>query len=248
MKIGVIGAGLMGAALARLFAGIGHTVKLANSRSPDTINDLASRMGAEAVGVEELVKDGEVVVLSIPQGAVEKLSAGLFDNLPRDAVLVDTGNYYPGLRDGTIDEIEGGTPESVWVSQCLGRPVVKAFNSISFTSLAGKGVPAGTPGRIALPVAGDDDAAKLVVARLIEDSGFDAVDAGSLSDTWRQQPGTPAYCTDLDKSGVMKALSIAERDSAPQRRDQFIAQMLEAMRAGESVDLTALSRSVYRAP
>jgi 8-hydroxy-5-deazaflavin:NADPH oxidoreductase len=132
--------------------------------------------------------------------------------------VVDTGNYYPRQRDGRIEAIEAGTPESRWVEQQLGRPVVKAFNNIFARHLLEFGRPAGTPERIALPVAGDDPAAKAIVLRLVDDLGFDAIDAGGLHESWRQQPGTPVYTTDLDAAGVRRALSAASKDRTPEWR------------------------------
>ena len=111
-----------------------------------------------------------------------------------------------------------GMVESRWVQQPLGRPVIKAFNNIYADHLRDNGRPAGTSGRIALPVAGDDESAKAVVMQLIDDLGFDAVDAGSLDQSWRQQPGTPVYTTDLDVDGVRHALSQANPDRTPQWR------------------------------
>jgi len=131
---------------------------------------------------------------------------------------VDTGNYYPQQRDGRIDAIEDGMVESRWVEQQLGRPVIKAFNNIYADHLRDNGLPAGTPGRIALPVAGDDDNAKAVVMQLIDELGFDAVDAGSLDESWRQQPGSPIYTADLDADGVRRALSEATPQRSPQWR------------------------------
>jgi predicted dinucleotide-binding enzyme len=110
-----------------------------------------------------------------------------------------------------------GMVESRWVQQQLGRPVIKAFNNIYADHLRDNGRPAGTSGRIALPVAGDDESAKAVVMQLIDDLGFDAVDAGSLDQSWRQQPGTPVYTTDLDADGVRRALS----EASPQRPPQW---------------------------
>ncbi len=133
-------------------------------------------------------------------------------------IVIDTGNYYPQQRDGRIDGIEAGTTESRWVSQQLGRPVIKAFNNIYAEHLLKNGSPAGTPGRIALPIAGDDAAAKAVVLKLVDELGFDGVDAGGLDDSWKQQPGTPVYGTDLDAEGVRRALSEARRDRAPEWR------------------------------
>jgi len=108
--------------------------------------------------------------------------------------------------------------ESRWVALQLGRPVVKAFNNIRAQHLLELGRPAGTPGRIALPVAGDDDSAKAVVLRLIDELGFDGVDAGGLDESWRQQPGAPVYGTDLDADGVRRALAKASRNRTPQFR------------------------------
>ena len=127
-------------------------------------------------------------------------------------VVVDTGNYYPQQRDGRIGGIEAGGTESRWVAQQLRRPVVKAFNNIYAQHLLGLGRPAGAPGRIALPVAGDVEAAKAVVVRLLDELGFDGVDAGGLDESWRQQPGSPVYATDFDAAGVKRALSEATKE------------------------------------
>jgi predicted dinucleotide-binding enzyme len=248
MRIGILGAGHIGANLARQFVSAGHQVKLANSREPDTIKETAAKAGAEPVVAADLAKHVELVVISIPQGAIEKLPKGLFDGASDDVIVVDTGNYYPGLRDQRIDEIEAGVPESLWVSRRLQRPVVKAFNSINFMSLAEKGRPGGDPARIALPVAGDVTAAKGVVIDLLDQIGFEGLDAGGLEDSWRQQPGTPAYCTDLDRERLRQALAKADRERAPELRDRFIDEMKKAFGKGGAVDLVALSRSVYGAP
>jgi hypothetical protein len=132
-------------------------------------------------------------------------------------VVVDTGNYYP-KRDGRIPSIEEGQPESSWVAEQLGRPVVKAFNTIYADHLMKRGRAADQSGRIALPVAGDDKAAKSVVMRLIDELGFDAVDAGTLSESWKQQPGTPVYGADLTADGVRRALGEARHERKPEFR------------------------------
>lgn len=132
---------------------------------------------------------------------------------------MDAGKYYPRERDGLIAEIEAGMPESQWVSGQLGRPVVKAFNTIYAQYLLDRGRPAGAPGRIALPVAGDDPGAKADVTGLVDEVGFDPVDAGPLAGSWRQQPGTPVYGAELDADGVTKALAAA----SPQRQQGFRA-------------------------
>src|SRR3954471_1917419 len=156
MKIGIIGAGQIGGTLTRRLRALGHEVLVANSRGPGTLADLAAETGATAVPVAEAARSGELVVVTIPQGKVPSLPAGLFDGVPEGVVVVDTGNYYPRQRDGRIEPIEAGTVESRWAERELGRPVVKAFNNIYAQHLMERGEPAGTPGRIALPVAGDD--------------------------------------------------------------------------------------------
>jgi predicted dinucleotide-binding enzyme len=218
MKIGIIGAGQIGGTLTRRFRALGHEVFVANSRGPATLTELARETGATAVSVREAARSGDVVIIAIPEAKVQELPSHLFDGVPDSVVVVDTGNYYPKQRDGRIEPIEAGMTESRWVQQQVGRPVVKAFNSIYARSLAGGGRPAGTAGRIALPVAGDDGAAKAVVLCLINELGFDGVDAGGLDESWRQQPGTPAYCTDLDAEGVRRALSEARSERADKWR------------------------------
>jgi 8-hydroxy-5-deazaflavin:NADPH oxidoreductase len=210
MRIGIIGAGHIGGNLARRFVELGHEVKIANSRGPETLTDVAVETGATAVPVLEAVRDVDVVVVTIPEKAVPSLPA-LFDDVPDGVVVVDTGNYYH-QRDGRLEEIEKGTTESRWVADQLGRPVVKAFNNVLAAHLLERGQAAGSPGRIALPVAGDDDAAKAVVIQLVDELGFDGVDAGSLDESWRQQPGSPVYATDHDAEGVRRALADAPRE------------------------------------
>ncbi|HEX8760784.1 MAG TPA: NADPH-dependent F420 reductase [Pseudonocardiaceae bacterium] len=217
MKIGIIGAGNIGGTLTRRLAALGHEVSVANSRGPETLRELAAETGATAVSVTDAARDKDVVVVTIPEKNIPDLPDDLFAGAG-DAVVVDTGNYYPQQRDGRIDAIEEGMVESRWVAQQLGRPVIKAFNNIYADHLRDNGHPAGTPGRIALPVAGDDERAKAVVMQLIDELGFDAVDAGSLDQSWRQQPGTPVYTTDLDTDGVRRALSQASPQRSPQWR------------------------------
>lgn len=218
MKIGIIGAGHIGSTLTRRFRQLGHGVAVANSRGPETLRDLAAETGATAVTVRDAVRDRDVVVVTIPEKNIPDLPDGLFDAASDDTVVIDTGNYYP-RRDGRIDAIEEGTPESAWVAERLGRPVVKAFNNIYAADLMNGGHPAGDPHRIALPVAGDDPEARAVVLRLVEELGFDGVDAGTLDESWKQQPGTPVYATNLDEAGVRRALA----DASPERPASFRA-------------------------
>lgn len=216
MKIGIIGAGQIGATLTRRFAALGHLVRVANSRGPTTLTALAAETGAAAVAVRDAVREVDLIVVAIPLCNVPELPAGLFAATPAELPVVDTSNYYPRQRDGRIEEIEAGQPESRWVEQQMGRPVVKAFNTIYARHLLERGMPAGVPGRIALPIAGDDAAAKAAVMKLVEQLGFDAVDAGGLDDSWRQQPGTPVYGKDCDAAGVRQALAQAGRQRSAQ--------------------------------
>lgn len=216
MKIGIIGAGQIGGTLTRRLTALGHDVSVANSRDPESLRDLAAETGAHAVWAREAARAGKVVVVAIPETAVRDLPDDLFEGIPDDVVVVDTGNYYPRQRDGRILEIEEGTTESRWVSERLGRPVVKAFNNIRAGHLMDMGRPRGDPDRIALPVAGDDEADKAVVMELVDELGFDPVDAGSLDESWRQQPGTPVYAADLDEEGIRVAIAEASRTRKPE--------------------------------
>jgi 8-hydroxy-5-deazaflavin:NADPH oxidoreductase len=217
MKIGIIGAGMIGETLARKLAQLGHQIAIANSRGPQTLRGLASEIGATAVTVVEAARSGEIVVITIPERAVPDLPRDLFDGVRADVVVIDTGNYYPS-RDGRIPAIEQGQPESAWVAAQIGRPVIKAFNNIYFKSLLENGKPKGTPDRIALPVAGDPVEAREKVMRLIDELGFDPVDAGGLEESWRQQPGTPCYTKDLNAVQLKAALAAAERTRVPEYR------------------------------
>lgn len=193
------------------------------------LRDLAAQIGATAVTARESARAGELVILSIPQNAVPTLPKDLFDGVPPNVPVVDTGNYYPKLRDGRIEALESGMVESLWVAMHLGRPVVKAFNNLYAKSLREKGAPRGTPGRIALSVAGDAPEARSVVLGLVDELGFDPVDAGCLDESWRQQPGTPAYCRDLDAVSLKRALTEADRGRlAEYRREQeeYVAKLI----------------------
>src|ERR671921_100163 len=154
MKIGIIGAGQIGGTLARRLTQLGHQVSIANSRGPESLAALAKETGAKPVTVEQAARAGEVVIVTIPMKNIPRLPADLFHGVPDDVVVIDTGNYYPQQRDGAIESVESGTTESRWVSQQLGRPVVKAFNNIYAKHLLELGKARGAPGRIALPVAG----------------------------------------------------------------------------------------------
>lgn len=218
MNIGIIGAGQIGGTLTRRLTALGHKVFVANSRGPETLAELTADNGAKAVSVTEAARNRELVIVTIPMKNLPKLPRGLFEGVSDSVAVLDTCNYYPQQRDGRIDAIEAGMPESRWVEQQVGRPVVKAFNNIYAQHLMELGQPAGTPGRIALPVAGDDNAAKAVVLRLVDELGFDGVDAGGLDESWRQQPDTPVYAKDLDAEGVRRALAQASKERRPEWR------------------------------
>jgi 8-hydroxy-5-deazaflavin:NADPH oxidoreductase len=218
MKIGIVGAGQIGGTLTRRLAQVGHEVFVANSRGPASLAGLAKETGAKAVTVREAARTGQVVVVTIPEAKIRDLPKNLFEGVPSDVVVIDTGNYYPRERDGCIDEIEAGMLESRWVETQLGRPVIKAFNTMNYKKLLELGRPPGTPGRLALPVAGDSASAKEVVLQLVNELGFDGVDDGGLDDSWRQQPGTPVYDKNLDSAGVRNALAEARKERLPQWR------------------------------
>ena len=233
MRIGVIGAGNMGGTLARRLANLGHQLSIANSRGPESLTSLADEIGATAVSVVDAAKAAEVVVLAIPTKAVVEVPKALFANVADSVVVIDIGNYHPELRDGRIDAIDRGMLDSQWVAHQIGHSVIKAFNNILARSLLEKGVSRGAKGRIALSVAGDPPEAKASVLRLVEDLGFDPVDGGGLDDSWRQQPGTPAYCRDLDAAALRRALAEADRSRIAEYRADQEARIRKAIAAGQ---------------
>ena len=230
MKIGILGTGNIGKTLVKTLSAAGHEVKVANSRGPETIDADLLASGARAVTSAEAVTGVDVVIMSTPLGAIPGI-APLIAALPEDVVVIDTSNYYPA-RDNEIDAIENGMAESVWVSGELGRPIAKAWNAITSASFAQKGAPAGRAGRIAIPVAADGEREREVAMRLVDETGLDPVYSGSLADSWRQQPGSPVYCTDLSRDEIPSALAAAERARLPKRRDLAIDAIME--RVGDS--------------
>jgi predicted dinucleotide-binding enzyme len=200
MKIGILGSGNIGGTLARRFGAVGHDVSVANTRGPDSLRELADEAGITPATLQDAIRDAELVVLAVPLRAVPELPS--LDG----KLVVDANNYYPG-RDGQIGEIDGGKASSRWVADHHpGATVTKAFNTINWRNLLGDGRPHGDPGRIAIPVAGDDEAAKATVSGLVDAIGFDPVDSGSLDDSRRQEPGTPVYGANLDAEKTRAAL------------------------------------------
>jgi predicted dinucleotide-binding enzyme len=225
MKIGIIGAGHIGSALAGRFTSLGHSVQIANSRGPETLKDVAQKTGATPVTAEEAARRGtDLIVVTIPLKNIPDLPQGLLKEVPATVPVIDTSNYYPVLRDGRIEELEHGPlTESEWVQQRLGRPVVKVFNNIYADHLQNKGVPAGTPGRISLPVASDDAAAKQKVMAIVDELGFDAVDDGTLHESWRQQPGTPSYGADMPADKLREHLASLGTERTEEQHKEFLA-------------------------
>ncbi|MFA7437048.1 NADPH-dependent F420 reductase [Castellaniella sp.] len=209
MKIGIIGAGHIGQAIARLAVRCGHEVKISNSRTPDTLSDIVEQIGCLAGTAQEAAGFGPVVVVTVP-------FAKLFQIDPQPLagkILIDTNNYYPD-RDGRFAELDTyQTTTSSMVAKHFSRStIVKAFNAILATDLKTPTAQPASGQRRALPIAGDDANAKRWVEKLQDEFGFDTVDAGPLKDSWRFERAKPAYCIPLDRAGLATALAAAERD------------------------------------
>lgn len=232
MKIGILGSGHIGKTLAIKLAASGHEVKVANSRGPDTIRADSLSTGACAVVKEEAVIDVEVLILSIPFAGIPDL-APLLADLPAETVVIDTSNYIPA-RDNRIEAIENGKTDSVWVTQHLGRPIAKAWNSIYSVTLEEMGKPAGHPERIAAPVAADRERDRDVTMALVEETGFDAYDAGTIADSWRQQCGAPAYCTEVTLAELPEALASADLSRSRRRTELAFAVYGERFELGQN--------------
>ncbi|RZS90830.1 hypothetical protein EV189_0059 [Motilibacter rhizosphaerae] len=224
---GLIGSGNIGGTLARLLLDAGHEVVLSNSRGPETLSDLVASLGAgaRAATVEEAAAAAEIAVVTIPLKAVDQVPAAPLAG----KVVIDTCNYYP-QRDGQIAELddESTTTSELVQRQLPDAKVVKAFNNIYFEHLRTQGQPHGTPGRRALPVAGDDAAAKATVIALLDSIGFDAVDAGPLTEGWRWQRDTLAYVVPAPEAELRDLLARAKRyrDQTP----EDVAEVQEQIR------------------
>lgn len=208
MRIGLIGAGRIGGTVARLAVQTGHEVVLSNSRGPETLRDLVEELGpsASAGTPADAMAGADLAVVTIPLRAYRDVPVAELAG----KVVIDTNNYYPE-RDGQIPELDDGstTSSELLAAHLPSSLVVKAFNAIRSSDLGSQGQPAGTPGRRALPIAGDDAEAKKLVAALIDEFGFDVVDAGPLAEGRRFQPGTPPYGGRFDASGLSSALADA---------------------------------------
>jgi predicted dinucleotide-binding enzyme len=248
MEIGILGVGNIGATLTKRLSVAGHYVKVANSRGPETIPAEVFGSGGRAVQARDVVSDVDALIVSIPFHRVPGVRP-LVDDLPVDAVVLDTCNYYP-LRDSGIEGFHDPQVESLWVAEQLGRPVVKAWNAITADSFSTKATSAGSPGRIAIPVSADREADRAVGLSLVEETGFDAFYAGTLAESWRHQPGSPCYCTDLTREEMPGALAAAIASRSPKRRDlamTVIYELMEDTKVFPGADfLVPLNRLLYR--
>ena len=240
MKVGLLGTGSMGKILAGKLAAAGHDMKVANSRGPDTIGVDVLETGARAATARDALTDADVAILSMPPIGFAKIRH-LVAALPENTVVIDTSNYFP-QRDGENPAIDAGQVESEWVREYFGRPIVKAWNAIGAVPFAENGKPKGHPDRIALPVAGDRARDRDVAMALVGDTGFDGYDAGPLANSWRQQPGSPVYCTNLRYNDIEAALASAERDRLPRRRDLTVAIFAERFGPGINPDAATIIR------
>jgi predicted dinucleotide-binding enzyme len=206
MRVGIIGAGMIGGATATRLIAAGHEVMISNSRGLETLADLEQSLGqsAHAGTTARAARFGDVVLVAIPLKAIGSLPADKLEG----QIVIDANNYYPG-RDGQIPELDAGEIGSseLLARRLPGARIVKAFNTIYFERIAHEGRPSGSKERRAVPMAGDDPDAKRVVGALIDDMGFDPVDAGSLADGRRQEPGTPVYNAPLDADALRAALA-----------------------------------------
>ena len=193
MKISVLGTGAIGGTIAKKLVKAGHKVSIANSRGIEGVQKLAKEIGAEAKDYETIAKNADVLIISIPFGVVPKLPKNIFNDLPKTSIIVDTMNYYPEVRKEDFDESK---PESLWVSEHVGRKVIKTFNNVLAYTLENLGKAKEEKDRIAMQVAGDDEAQKKIVMKLVEDCGFEPYDNGNLENSWTQQPNSAGYCCD----------------------------------------------------
>jgi len=219
-QVGIIGSGNIGSAVARRLTDVGHRVSMANSRGPQSLADKARVLGVTPATLAEAAAAADFVLIAIPEFAVADLPSGLFSATSPQTVVLDAGNYYPGVRDGQIAEIDRGMPDSQWVESRLGRPVLKMFNTIHANRIVESGRAKGASDRICLPIAGDDPAAKRKAIALAEALGFDGLDAGTLSESWRQQPGAPVYCQHLALAETRVALAEARKERIDEARAQ----------------------------
>ena len=211
--IGLIGAGNIGSQVARAVIAVGYDVVISNSRDPETLADLVRGLGPQSrAGTAEVAATaGDLVVVTVPLKAIDAIPVEPL----RNKIVIDTNNYYPE-RDGQIEvlDTEQTTTSELLQDRLPDSRVVKAFNHIYAAQITTDGTPTGTPDRRALVVAGDDAAAKATVTQLLDEIGFDTVDLGPLSESWRIQRDTPGYGPQLTKAQLTDAVAAAVRPTA----------------------------------
>jgi len=244
MKITVIGAGAIGGNLARRLSEAGHEVLAADARGTEVVAEDVVAAGVNPVELDSSVLDRDVVVLAVPFGVQPQL-AELLETAPADTIVVDTSNYYPFML-GPNEAVDNGAVESVWSQEQLGRPIVKAWNAALVETQREGALPAGDPNRIAIPVAGDSKAQRTLIMQLVDESGFDPFDAGVLAESWRQQPGTPAYCTELGMDDLAVALASADKDARAATRDRIMAHWMSLESEGSRDEKVAYNREATR--
>lgn len=229
MNIGIIGIGAIGGTIAKKLVKAGHTVKVANSRGKDAAKDFAAEIGAVPSDLAEIGEGVDVLIISVPYGAIPALPGSVFDRLSENAIIVDTGNFYPEVRNEKIAGLGEGQTESLWLSRRIGRPVVKTFNNLVAYSLAELGKEKGAEGRLAMQVAGDDAEQKKVVMELVDACGFDPFDAGTLEDSWMMQPTAAGYCCDytLEELKAVKEKSDQTPEAVAKRRTYVMTHFNE---------------------
>ncbi len=229
MKIGIVGIGAIGGTIARKLAGKDHYIKVANSRGKDAVKEFADEIGGYPSDLNEISDDVEVLILSVPYGAIGSIPKSVFSSLSANAIVVDTGNYYPEMRDSGIEGLGNGEVESLWLSNYIGRPVIKAFNNLLAHSLAELGKENGDEGRLAMQVAGDDEESKKIVMDLVDQCGFDPYDSGSLAESWKMQPNSAGYCCDytIEELKSIKEKSAQTPESVAENRNKVMGNFAE---------------------
>ena len=254
MKIGILGVGNIGKLIALRTAAAGHDVKVANSGDPKTVSASVLATGARAEWTKDVVKDVDVLVLSIPFFRTPALRP-LVSSLAEETVVVDTSNYYPGKdgyytgRDPVVPELDKDVSETEWMQAQLGHPLAKAWNNILSETLDQKSYPVGHPDRLSIAVAADRPRDLEIAKELVELTGFDAYYTGPVRDSWRPQPGSPPYCTELRAIEMSAALAASERQRLPARRD-FAMAILEERLSGRHSTLPAgfiarMNKAIY---
>lgn len=238
MKIGILGAGPIGTTISKHLYNVGHDVKIADVRSIDKLE--GKDFKGSAVTFDEAIQNIDVLIISIPFNVVPTIKEKL-SYLGENTIIIDTTNYYP-FRDGNIQAIEEGKVESVWVSEQIGRPVIKAFNNLLAMTL--QNITSTDNKKIAMAISGDNQNHKDTVKNMVNEIGIDVVDNGVINNSWRHQPGAPAYCTELDKDQLQRALQIAEKSNIPVNRDEIINHFRPEM---QHEDIVSMNRKVYGA-